>query len=101
MSRTPAIDMRRINSQGDVLSELFHPLDLVEHAAELFVVDALLERLDAVCEADFAVLVPKEARVREAGAEHALVAGGDGLAAVRGHIVGNKEETRRGRAIRV
>jgi len=38
------------------------------------VVDALFQRLDAVFEADFAVLVPEEAGVGEAGAQDALTA---------------------------
>src|SRR6202000_244914 len=84
---------------GKVSGELLHALDLVVNAAELFVIDALFERVDAVFEADFTVLVPEEPRVRQAGAEDAGVTGGDGLAAIWCHVVGDKEEPRRGRAV--
>src|SRR5947207_3165726 len=73
----------------------FDALDLVEYAAQFLVVDALLQRLDPVFEADFAVLLPEEAGVGEAGAEHAFVAGGDRLAVVGGPVVRDEEETRR------
>jgi hypothetical protein len=65
------------------------------------VIDALFEGLDAVFEGDFAVLVPEEAGVGEAGAEHTLVTGGDGLAAVGSDVVGHEEETRRRRSVGV
>ena len=72
--------------------EPLHPLDLVVNAAELVVIDALFQRLDPVFEPDLAVLVPEEAGVGEPGAQHALVAGDDGLAAVFGQIVGDEQK---------
>src|SRR5947209_4752781 len=48
-----------------IFGELFHTLGLVVHRAELFVIYAVLQRLDAVCETHLAILVPEEAGVGE------------------------------------
>ncbi len=76
-----------------------HPLDFVVNAAELGVVDAVFQRFDPVFEADFAVLVPEKAGVGEACAQHALVAGDDRRPAIRGKVVGDKQEMRRRPAV--
>ena len=60
-------------------------------------VDAVLQRLDAVFEADFAILVPEKAGVGEAGAQYALVAGDDRRTAVLGEVVGDEQKMRRRR----
>src|SRR5438067_13908219 len=59
---------------------LLNALGLVVHAAELLVIDTVLEGLDAIGETDFAVLIPEEARVGKALPEHALIGCDDRLA---------------------
>src|ERR1700752_4516553 len=85
--------------RSDCTSEGFGPsfntFGLFVNAAELGVIDAVLQRLNPVPEADLSVLVPEEASVREARAQHAFVAGDDGLASVIGQIVGDEKEMRR------
>ena len=73
-------------------------VDLLEHRTELGVEDALRQRRHAVLELRLAVEVPEELRVRQARAQHALVAGDDGGTAVVGQHVGDDDEARCQRA---
>ena len=78
-----------------VVDQPHHAPDLVEHAAELGVEHALGELGHARGERHLAVLVPEETRVGQPRAQHALVAGDDRLAAIRGLHVGDDQEVRR------
>ena len=60
--------------------------------AQLGVEDDALERLDPAFQRVLAVLVPEEFGVRQAGAQHPLIAGDDFLAAVFGDHVGDQGE---------
>ena len=57
--------------------QLLDALDLLEVGAELLLVDDAAEARDAAAQRDLEVLLPEEARVGEAGAQHPLVAGAD------------------------
>ena len=54
-----------------------------------------LQRRQRALQRRLAVLVPEELGVRQPGAQHALVAGDDGRAAVRRLDVGDDDEARR------
>src|SRR5215472_6467116 len=86
---------------GEKLGELFDAQHLIVNTAQPVVVEALLERGDAVFQTRFAVLVPKEPSIGEARPQHPLIAGDNRLAAVLGEIVGHKQEMRGGSAIRI
>jgi hypothetical protein len=69
-----------------------HAVHLVGYRAQLFVEDDLVEFLRLIVERDLQILIPEEARVREAGGEDFLVAFDDGLAAVGRIDVGGADE---------
>ena len=79
--------------------KLLNSPDLVVNAAELGVIDAVLQSFDAAFERHLAVLVPEETGVSEARAEHTLVAGDNGAAAVFGKVVRDKQKMRRWPAV--
>ncbi len=81
---------------GDVGRELggerLEARHLVAHAAEPGMEDEGRKLGHALLELDLAVLVPEELGVRQARAQHPLVARGDRPAAVRGRDVGHDDE---------
>jgi len=78
-----------------------HALNLVEDAAEPLVVDAVFQCPDAILKPNLPVLVPEKTRVSKARTQDALVAGDDGLAAIRRYVVGDEQEMRRRPAIEI
>ncbi len=74
--------------------ELLQPAHLLADRAELRVEHERVESGNAVLEANLAVLVPEELRVRETRAQHALVARDDRGASVGCFDVGDDEEAR-------
>ena len=61
----------------------------------------LRQALDPARERNAPVLVPEKTCIREPRPQHALIARGDGLALIGGDIVGNEQEPRRRRAVRL
>ena len=81
------------------LGKPLHSRDLVQEAAELGVKHPLRQNLDAARERNAPVLVPEKACIGEPRPQYALIARSDRLAAVRGDIVGDEQESRRRRAV--
>ena len=77
------------------LGELADPHGLVVNCAELRVEDDLLQFRQAARQRLFAILIPEEARIGEAGAQHALIAVDDCLAAIFRFKVRDHDEARR------
>ncbi len=77
---------------GDFAGEAFDALHAVSLGAEFGVEDDVVELGQARFERDRLVVVPEEFGVRQARAQHALVAGDDGLAAVARFEVGDDQE---------
>ena len=77
---------------GQFSRQRLHPGNFLGDRAELCVEGDRIERRNALFQLHLAVLVPEELGVRQAGAQHALVAGDHGGAAVRGGRVGDHDE---------
>src|SRR5262245_5393702 len=66
---------------GNFAGQLFNPDYTFELCSELCIVDDARQRVDAILELRFAVLIPEELGVEEARAQLALVASNDFLTA--------------------
>ena len=81
---------------GQHAGEAHEAADTVALRTQFRVERHLVERGDAAFEGGFAIQIPEMPRIGEAGAQHALIAGDHGGAAIGGRDVGDEGEARGG-----